>query len=82
MKPADRQLLRDVKDHRIVRHGDTHTGYDWNERTGRDVTAAMRRLELAQLVSRVGTPVLWRWRPTRLGHTLLAANAVEMGEPL
>jgi hypothetical protein len=78
MKPADRQLLRDVKDSRIVHQGDPHAGYDWNERTGRDVTAQMRRLELAQLVSRVGSSITWRWRPTKLGHTMLAANAVEV----
>ncbi len=77
MKPADRQLLRDVKDHHVKRHGDGD-GYDWNSRTGRGVTAGMRRLEHAQLVSRVGTPVMWVLRPTRLGHTLLAATAVEL----
>ncbi len=80
MRPADRQLLRDVKDSRITRHGDNATGYDWNSRTGRDATDAMRRLETAGLVSRVGSAVLWRWRPTRLGHTLLAASAVETRE--
>ncbi len=78
MKPTDRQLLRDVKDRRIVRHGDNDTGYDWNSRTGRDVTDAMRRLECAQLVTRVGSPTVWRWRPTRLGHTLLTATAAEL----
>lgn len=78
MKPADRQLLRDVKDSRIVHQGDPGAGYDWNERTGRNVTEQMCRLELAQLVSRVGPPLFWRWRPTRLGHTMLAANAVEV----
>ncbi len=77
MKPADRQLLRDVKDRHVKRHGDAD-GYDWNNRTGRDVTAGMRRLEHAQLVSRVGTPVVWAWRPTRLGHILLTADAVEL----
>ncbi len=80
MKPADRQLLRDVKDARVARHSVDGGGYDWNSRTGRDVTDAMRRLEKAGLVSRVGPADLWRWRPTRLGHTLLAASAVETRE--
>lgn len=69
IKPTDRRLLLDVKEYRIVRQA---AGYDWNTRTGRDVTEAMHRLEHAQLVSRVGPAHLWRWRPTRLGHTLLS----------
>lgn len=80
LKPVDRQLLRDVKDSRITRQGSGAVAYDWNSRTGRDVTTAMQRLELMGLVSRVGPVNLWRWRPTRLGHTLLAANAVETHE--
>ncbi len=69
LKPTDRRLLLDVKEYRVVRQT---AGYDWNTRTGRDVTDAMRRLETAQLVSRVGSSDLWRWRPTRLGHALLS----------
>ncbi len=69
LKPTDRQLLLDVKEHRIVHQA---AGYDWNLRTGRDVTDAMRRLETAQLVSRVGPALRRRWRPTRLGHTVLS----------
>lgn len=81
MKPADRQLMQDVRD----RYVSKRDGYDWNDRTGRDVTVHIRRLELAGMVSykacdRPGRALLGRWRWTRAAHAVMAATAMEVND--
>lgn len=83
-KPTDLQLLRDVKDRLVDRHTDFVTGYDWNTRTGRDVTVQMRRLERGGLVHRVelerdGMSVRANWRLTRAGRAVALPASVPIG---